>query len=104
MIRNQVNAVWVEMSPCDHFVQIYEDDDVFMHTLVDFVSGGLNSGQATIVIATPSHRDELDKRLSAMGLDVGAAKSQDQFQSLDAEAALEKFMVNGWPDENLFAV
>ena len=100
---DQVNAFWAEMSPCEHFVQIYDADEVFMDTLTGFISGGLGLGHAAVVIATPAHRRELDQRLTAMGLDVAAARSQDQFISLDAEETLARFMVNGWPDENLFA-
>jgi hypothetical protein len=102
MDRNQLNEFWNEMSGSDHFVQIYDADEAFMDTLVSFVSDGLKAGQAAVVIATPRHRDELDRRLSAMGIDVDGAKLMDRFQSLDAERTLEKFMVDGWPDETLF--
>jgi D-alanyl-lipoteichoic acid acyltransferase DltB (MBOAT superfamily) len=36
-------------------------------------------------------------------LAVAAARSSDQFISLDAEETLAKFMVKGWPDDRLFA-
>ena len=55
-----VNAFWAELSACEHFVQIYEADDVFMDTLVGFVTGGLKEGQAAVVIATPAHRQDRD--------------------------------------------
>jgi hypothetical protein len=65
--------------------KIYDADEVFMDTLAGFASGGLGLGHAAVAIATPAHRRELDRRLTAMGLDVAAARSQDQFISLDAE-------------------
>lgn len=102
MLHDRLNAFWAEMSACEHFVQIYETDDVFMDTLTGFISGGLMPGHSAVVIATAGHRRELDKRLTAMGLDVAAAKSQDQLISLDAEATLGKFLIRGWPDEDLF--
>src|ERR1700687_312647 len=102
MDQARTDAFWAEMSACGHFVQIYEVDDVFIDTLAGFISGGLRAGQAAIVIATPDHRHELDKRLTAMGLDVNAARARDQFISADAEETLAKFVVDGWPDENLF--
>jgi hypothetical protein len=101
--HSNVNAFWAELSACEHFVQIYEADDVFIDTLVGFVSGGLKEGNAAVVIATPVHRRELERRLTAMGLDVVAARARDQFICLDAEETLAKFMVDGWPDENRFA-
>jgi hypothetical protein len=97
-----VSAFWAELSACEHFVQIYEADDVFVDTLVGFVSGGLKEGHAAVVIATPVHRQELERRLTEMGLDVAAARACDQFICLDAEETLAKFMVDGWPDKDRF--
>ena len=98
-----MNDFWAEMSACEHFVQIYEADGAFLDALAGFVGGGLRQGDAAIIIATPPHRMELDRRLTEMGIPLGAARSQDQFISLDAQETLAKFMVNGWPDEDLFA-
>ena len=93
---------WAEISACDHFVQIYEHDDVFMDTLVGYIAGGLRAGQGVIVIATPEHRQALDERLVAMGLDLTDARERDQFISVDAQETLTKFAADGWPDEKLF--
>ncbi len=100
--RNKTNIFWGEMAPCEHAVQIYENDGAFLEVLEEFVSGGLQMGESVIVIATPAHRDALEDRLCQQGLDLEAARSQDQYIPLDAEEALSKFMVNGWPDETLF--
>jgi hypothetical protein len=96
-------AFWAEMSACEHFVQIYETDDTFLDTLSGFVGGGLKTGDAAIVIATPEHRDALDSRLVLMGIDVASAKSNNLFVSLDAQETLDQFMREGWPDEQKFA-
>jgi hypothetical protein len=103
MEQERTVAFWAELSACDHFVQIYESDDVFMDTLAGYVAGGLRAGQGVIVIATPAHRQELDARLKATGLDVMGAKECDQFISADAQETLAKFAPDGWPDDKLFA-
>jgi hypothetical protein len=103
MDAREADAFWAEMSPCEHFVQIYEADSAFMDTLSGFISGGLTAGQAAVVIMTEPHRTELDRRLMALGLDVDDFYANDQFISLDAEETLAGFMENGWPDDNLFA-
>jgi hypothetical protein len=95
-------SFWGEISPCEHFVQIYETDASFMDTLAGFIGGGLKEGDAAVVIATSAHRRELTKRLAAMGIDVDAAMKDDQFMALDAETVLAKFMVDGWPDDEKF--
>lgn len=96
------SAFWGEVAPCDHFVQVYGNDEVFLDMLAGFVGGGLRTGDAAIVIATASHRRELDRRLSAAGRDLASARRSDQYVAVDAELALEKFMVKGWPDEARF--
>jgi hypothetical protein len=99
---NGVNIFWGEIAPCDHFVQIYEDNDIFLDTLEGFVSGGIRSGDSVIVIAIPSNRKALEERLYAQGIDLMGAVEQDQYIALDAEETLSKFMVSGWPDDELF--
>jgi hypothetical protein len=102
MNENLSHSFWAEMSPCEHFVQIYEADGVFMDTLAGFIGGALAQGDGAVVIATLTHRWELDRRLTIMGLDVDSAKSNDRFISLDAGETLTSFMVGGWPDEDKF--
>jgi hypothetical protein len=96
------HAFWAEMSACEHFVQIYEADHVFMDTLAGFIGGALKDDQTAVVIATSAHRDELERRLAVMGFDVRAARLDGRLLSLDAGETLAKFMVDGWPDEERF--
>jgi hypothetical protein len=97
-----IQAFWTEMSSCDHFVQIYEDDEVFMDTLSEFIAAGLRAGHTPVIIAEPAHRLGLTTRLMAKGFDVSALQNAGQLFLLDAEKTLEKFMVCGWPDPQLF--
>jgi hypothetical protein len=55
-----------------------------------------------VLIAIPVHLQALELRLRAKGFDLDAACAQDQYIPLDAEETLSKFMVHGWPDEDLF--
>jgi hypothetical protein len=97
-----VNVFWGEIAPCDHFVQIYEDNDIFLDTLEGFVSGGIRSGDSVILIATPANLKALEARLSAQGVDLSVARLRDEYIALDAEATLSKFMAGDWPDDELF--
>ena len=100
--QSRTDIFWGEIAPCDHVVQIYENDGVFLDALAGFVGGGINSGDSTIVIATEPHLNALKDRLIGYGVYVDALISEDRYIPLDAEKTLEKFMVNGWPDEDLF--
>ena len=96
------HVFWGEIAPCDHVVQIYEDDEVFLDTLAGFVCDGINAGDCNIVIATETHLRGLENKLFCQGIDVDELKAEEQYFPLEAEQALTNFMVDGWPDEVLF--
>jgi hypothetical protein len=101
--RSSIDVFWGEMAPSEHLVQIYEDDGVVLDALEGFVGGGLQAGDGVLVIATAAHLHALEDRLTARGIDVGAASWREQYISLDVEETLAKFMVRGWPDDDRFA-
>jgi PAS domain S-box-containing protein len=85
-----------------HTVQFYSQDGFLLDALSRLIGAAVGAGDAGIVIATPSHRDELAKRLALRGLDVRHAVEQGRYVALDAAETLAQFMVNGWPDERRF--
>lgn len=100
--KKGVNVFWGEIAPCDHILQIYETDQEFITSLEGFVTGGFNNGESVVVIATPEHLRALNGRLRKRGFDLFALALQDQYIPLSAEDTLAQFMINGWPDQNLF--
>ena len=96
------DAFWSQLDACDHCVQFYESDQVFLDALEAFVAGGLRQDDAIIVIATAAHRQSLEARLECRGFDVAAAIGRDQFIALDAATTLQTLLVNDWPDEARF--
>lgn len=104
LIRNgkPVQSFWAELRPCDHLVEIYEAEDDFLGSLESYVHAGLEAGDSIILIATDDHLRRLEQRLVRQGVDVPAARRQGRYLVADAEETLAAFMVNGWPDEDLF--
>ncbi|HEX8039125.1 MAG TPA: MEDS domain-containing protein [Chryseosolibacter sp.] len=100
--RQGMKIFWGEIAPTEHILQIYEDDKIFIDVLEQFVSSGLNVGDSVVVIATTEHLKALNQRLKTAGLDLFSLTLQDQYIPLNAEEMLSHFMINGWPDENLF--
>jgi hypothetical protein len=100
--NSNIQVFWGEIAPCDHVVQIYEHDAIFLNTLEGFVGSGFLSGDSVIVIATKEHLASLSKRLIAQSFDLGSLVRSDRYFPIDASEALSAFMVNGWPDERLF--
>jgi PAS domain S-box-containing protein len=85
-----------------HSVHFYGDDALFLNQLSDFVGGALGAGGSCVVIATELHRRGLADRLTAYGLDLEFAARSNRYIALDARETLGRFMVEGWPDEELF--
>lgn len=101
-LSNETMIFWGELAPSEHVAQFYSDDNVLLDSLTGFVGGGLNAGESTIVIATPEHLRALVKRLIDSGVDMVSAMKQDRYIDLDAEMTLSSFMVNDWPDADMF--
>jgi hypothetical protein len=93
---------WGEIAPSEHIAQFYEDDAVFLDTLLRFVDRGLMTGEGVIVIATREHLRALGERLSAFTIGMATNRLTDAYITVDAHEALGKFMVNRWPDDELF--
>ncbi len=81
----------------EHRVQFYEKDAFLLDELIGFIDAGLEAGQAGVVIATQPHLDDLERRLRERSHPSG------RYIVMDAAETLSKFMVDGWPDERLFA-
>ena len=94
---------WGEIAPCDHVVQVYENDAYFLDALAAFVIGGFEAGETSIVIATDRHLKALSSLLLKNGYEVGQLIARNLYIPVDANETLARFMINGWPDETLFA-
>ena len=86
-----------------HVVQFYQEDSGMLDSLSRFIGASVGGGGAALVIATPEHRESLERRLRELGLEVPRAAGQGRYLALDAAGTLSLFMRNGWPDESLFA-
>src|SRR5215204_2721525 len=97
----KLQVFWAEMASCEHVVQIYGEDRVFLDGLAGFVGHGLAMGEASIVIATALHLHGLEARLRATGVDVDRALAENRYIPRLAEDVLESCMEKDWPDEDL---
>ena len=88
--------------PLRHEVGFYADDRRLLDDLTIFVGASLKAGNAAIVLATESHRENLLPRLQSYDVDVRAAIEQGRYIAVDAGDALSMFMVNGMPDRVQF--
>jgi hypothetical protein len=88
--------------PCDHLVQIYNDDAFLSRAVSLFIGLGLADGDGAVIIATPEHIELFEKSFRAARLDVAALVARQQLIVLDATTCLAHFMVDGRPDRDKF--
>jgi hypothetical protein len=91
-----------KLQPCDHLLQIYGHEQRLLELLEWFVGQGLRDDGAVIVIATPRHLHDLEIDLRALWIPVDKARWQGRYIPLLATEALDKVLVNDWPDETRF--
>lgn len=66
-----------------HEILFCSDDVVLLDSLVRFVAGALNAGNAAIVCATESHRQSLRQRLHREGVNIDAVIQRGTYISSD---------------------
>jgi hypothetical protein len=90
-------------TPCGHLVQFYADSNRLLDTLEGFISAGLGAGEAVVAIATPPHLHALEARLQGRGIDLVTARNENRYLPFGARDAMDRFMVDAWPDAGRFA-
>lgn len=96
-------ADWGAIGSSEHFVQFYDVDDSLLDAVAGFIAAALRGGDIGIIIATTAHREGVEQRFCADGLDVAMAREAGQYVALDAADILPTFMVDGTPEPARFA-
>lgn len=86
----------------EHFVQFYDNDYFLLDSITKYVSGGLQAGDACVVIATEEHRNALAANLMSRGLNVVNDGLGDRYFAYDAQKTLARFLIDDVIDAQLF--
>ena len=78
-----------------HDVGFYFDDRRFSDHVGRFIKTALKAGNAAIVVATESHRNNLLSELQGCGPEIRGAIEEGRYFALDAEETLSMFLVDG---------
>jgi hypothetical protein len=101
-VKGQPFPIDMATSESGHVVQFYEQSPYLVDRVSAFIAPGLKAGEAAIVIATPEHREMIERQLQAHGIDVAEMRTQGSYVDLDATETLSKFMIDGQPDRKRF--
>jgi len=85
-----------------HDVQFYFEDQFPIKSLSAFVRIALDAGRSAIVVASRPHCVSLADQLGRDGTDLTSAIGRGRYLALDAAETLDRFLLNGSPDELLF--
>ena len=88
--------------PCDHIVQLYQDEDFLSRAVCRFAGGALANGEGIILVPTPDHWNAIRPRLEAEGVDVKAARARGQLTVVDSDECMPRFMRDSMPDSSIF--
>lgn len=84
-------------APHDHVVHVYTEDAHLMTELGSFITQGFSQDDSVVIVATAPHRAAITKALYS-----GSQRGTDTLVILDAADTLQKFMIDGVPDPDLF--
>jgi signal transduction histidine kinase/ActR/RegA family two-component response regulator len=85
-----------------HHVQFYEDDNFLIDRVAGLVAESLEAGDGAIIVATEPHREGIEARLRARGIDLAPMLTEGRYLSIDAGETLTKLLVDGTPDATRF--
>jgi hypothetical protein len=91
-----------DAAPCDHIVQLYQDEEFLNRAVCRFAATALTHGEAVILVPTAAHWEAFCPRLEAEGVDIKGAQLQGQLTVVDADELLPRFMEEKMPDAPLF--
>jgi MEDS: MEthanogen/methylotroph, DcmR Sensory domain len=96
------DRVVADAAPCDHIVQLYQDQDFLNRAVCRFAGAALANGEGIILVPTLTHWNAIRPRLEAEGVDVEAARERGQLTVVDADEFLPRFMRDAMPDSPVF--
>jgi MEDS: MEthanogen/methylotroph, DcmR Sensory domain len=82
------DGVVAAAAPCDHIVQLYQDQDFLNRAVCRFAGAALANGEGIILVPTLTHWNAIRPRLEAEGVDVEAARTRGQLTVVDADEFL----------------
>lgn len=88
----------LQTGSADHFVMFYEADGSLIDGVADFIGPALQAGERAIVVATLAHRQAIESRLQAAGIDTRRAMANGRYVAVDAAHTLSRFMIDDVPD------
>lgn len=87
----------------DHVVAFYgAGSGELAENVGRFITEGLRTGEAAVVIATPAHRDAFYREITDAGLDLQLSIKEQRIRFLDVHETLARLTIDNYPDDAKF--
>ena len=87
----------------EHHVRFYREEAELVPALVKYIGTALNLGHDAIIIARPGVSSQVSGELHRQHVQrLVSGRPRGHLTTLDAQATLAAFMVDGWPDARAF--
>ncbi len=100
--REPWDRVVADAGPCDHIVQLYQDEDFLNRAVCRFAGAAIANGEGVILVPTRAHWNAFRPRLEAEGVDVDSAQERRQLAVVDADELLPRCMRDAMPNSPVF--
>ena len=85
-----------------HAVRFYQNAEDLSAIVGAFLAEGFSIEQPAIVIATPKHRQQIERQLEARNLAPEQLQREHRLFVVDAQETLDQFMIDGMPNPTRF--
>src|SRR5215203_3122183 len=85
------------VDPREHIAHFYASDEELIGQISAYVIDALNSDETAMVVAARSHMIALEAALVGAGINLDRVRSESRLVTLDAEEALQHFIVDDRP-------
>jgi hypothetical protein len=82
---------------CAHAVRVYSDVDELVDAVTAWFEPAFAAGDPSLIVATHDHLDRIVDRFDEAGWDAPALQRNGLLAIAEADATLERFMVDGFP-------
>ena len=86
---------WLELDRSPHAVQFYSGEGFLLESAARFISTALGAGNSAMIIATQAHREGIEERLEALGVDTVGAVKKGRYVTVDAPQLLAQLVIDG---------
>lgn len=94
---------WGQLRDREHFVQFYGHDAQLLESVASHFHSALLAGDNVVFVGTYEHQHAVQQLLREEGWVLERLQEQGRYLPFHATELLERFMVDGWPDPDLFS-